>query len=220
MKDLLTRFILMLFIGIVCAVNSGAQEQKTIALPPPVTDGGMPLMQALKNRQTAREFSDRKISGQLLSNLLWAAWGINRNDVKKRTAPSAMNEQECDVYVSTAEGVFVYDAVNNSLIQVSKEDVRDKTGLQDFVKTAPVNMVFVANYSRMVKSSDADRERYVYADAAFISENVYLFCASEGLATGVRANIDKESCAKALQLKPEQHVILGQAVGYPKEKSK
>jgi SagB-type dehydrogenase family enzyme len=213
-------FIAVFLLGTILSLNLSAQEQKTIALPPPQTDGGMPLMKALKNRQTAREFSDRKIPDQVLSNLLWAAWGINRNDIKKRTAPSAMNEQECDVYVSTAEGVFIYDAIKNSLVQVSKEDVRDKTGLQDFVKTAPVNLVFVANYFKMVKSSDADRERYVYADAAFISENVYLFCASEGLATGVRANIDKESCAKALQLKPEQHVILGQAVGYPKEKTK
>jgi len=220
MRTSLFTFIIILFLGGIFALNLAAQDQKTISLPAPQTDGGVPLMKALKNRQTSREFNDRKLPDQVMSNLLWAAWGVNRNDAKKRTAPSAMNKQEIDIYISTAEGVFIYDAFKNSLLLISNEDVRAKTGLQDFVKTAPVNLVFVADFSKMGTSSNPDKEKYAYADAAFISENVYLFCASEGLSTGVRANIDKESCAKALKLKPDQHVILGQAVGYPKEKTK
>lgn len=219
MRTFLLTSIIILFFGGIVALNLAAQDQKTNLLPAPQTDGGVPLMKALKNRQTSREFSNRNLPDQVMSNLLWAAWGINRNDAKKRTAPSAMNKQEIDIYVSTAEGVFIYDAFKNSLIQVLKEDVREKTGLQDFVKTAPVNLVFVADFSKMGTSADTDKEKYAYADAAFISENVYLFCASEKLSTGVRANIDKEKCAKALNLKPEQHVILGQSVGYPKEKT-
>jgi nitroreductase len=220
MRTSFLSFIVVLLIVFTASLNLSAQDQQSILLPAPQTEGGMPLMKALSNRQTAREFSDKKLPEQVMSNLLWAAWGVNRQDAKKRTAPSAMNKQEIDVYVSTAEGVFLYDAFKNTLLQVSKEDVRAKTGLQDFVKTAPVNIVFVADYSKMGTGSVPDKDKYAYADAAFISENVYLFCASEGLATGVRANIDKESCATALKLKADQHVIMGQAVGYPKEKTK
>jgi nitroreductase len=219
MKNPSFSILIGLILAGIASLNLSAQDPKTITLPAPQTDGGMPLMKALKNRETSREFSSKNLPEQGLSNLLWAAWGINRQDAKKRTAPSAMNKQEIDIYVSTAEGVFLYDAFKNSLIQVSKEDVRAKTGLQDFVKTAPVNLVFVADYSKMGTGSAPDKDKYAYADAAFISENVYLFCASEGLATGVRANIDKESCATALKLKPDQHVIMGQAVGFPVEKT-
>src|ERR1039457_2707988 len=141
--------LIILFLGVTLAFNLSAQDQKTIQLPAPQTDGGMTLMKALKNRQTSREFGDKNIPDQVMSNLLWAAWGVNRNDAKKRTAPSAMNKQEIDVYISTAKGVFIYDAFKNNLIQVSNEDVRVKTGLQDFVKTAPINLVFVADYSKM-----------------------------------------------------------------------
>lgn len=192
--------------------------QEVTALPAPQTDGGMPLMQALKNRHTSREFSGKELSAQQLSNLLWAACGINRPDLKKRTAPSAMNYQEIDVYVSTAKGLFLYNAEKHNLVQILKEDIRDKTGIQDFVKTAPVNLIFIADFTKMSKSDDKGKEAYAMADAAFISENVYLFCASDGLATGVRAYIDKDILGKAMNLKPGQYIMLGQSVGYPKEK--
>ena len=216
MKTRITFLFIILITGMLSCISSTAQTQKIISLPAPQTDGGMPLMKALKSRHTTREFSEIKLSDQLLSNLLWAAWGINRPDTKKRTAPSAMNSQEIEIYVSTPSGVFLYDAEKNSLIQISADDVRDKTGIQDFVKTAPVNLVFVADYKKMSSPKDEDKEKYAFADAAFISENVYLFCASEGLVTGVRAYIDKDACSAALKLKPQEHVILGQAVGYPK----
>ncbi len=195
-----------------------AQEEKFIALPQPQTDGGMPLMKALKNRQTSREYSDKKLSEQQLSNLLWAACGVNRPDSKKRTAPSAMNYQEVDLYVFTSDGWYRYDPFRNGLVEYSKEDLRASTGVQDFVKTAPVNLIFVADYTKMTKSDDKTKEIYSTADAAFISENVYLFCSSEGLATGVRAYVDKEKLGKLMNLKPEQHILLGQSVGYPKAK--
>ena len=197
---------------------STAQEQKFTALPAPQTDGGMPLMKALKNRQTSREYSDRKLTDQQLANLLWAANGINRTDTKKRTAPSAMNYQENDIYVFTSEGWYLYDANRNGLVQLSAEDLRAKTGTQDFVKTAPVDLVFVADYDKMTRSDDRAKEMYAMADAAYISENVYLFCASEGLATGVRASVDKDVLGKAMNLRPSQHIMLGQSVGYPKQK--
>lgn len=199
-------------------ISQPSGEQKVIPLPAPQTDGGMPLMKALKNRQTNREFSAKKIPDQVLSNLLWAACGINRPEAKKRTAPSAMNWQEVDVYVATAEGLWLYDAVKHALVEISGEDVRSGTGTQPFVATAPLDLVFVADYSKMGKSDDRNKEVLGTADAAFVSENVYLFCASEGLNTGVRASVDKETCAKALRLKESQHIMLGQAVGYPKEK--
>ena len=176
-------------------------------------------MKALKNRQTSREFADKKLSDQQLSDMLWAACGINRPDVKKRTAPSAMNYQEIDVYISTAQGLYLYNPEKNNLTEILKEDIREKTGIQEFVKTAPVNLIFVADYSRMTKSDEKSKDAYAMADAAFISENVYLFCASEGLATGVRAYIDKEMLEKIMRLNPDQHIMLGQAVGYPKEKN-
>jgi SagB-type dehydrogenase family enzyme len=188
--------------------------QETIQLPPPGTEGGMPLMKALKNRQTSREFSAKELTDQQLSNLLWAACGINRPESKKKTAPSAMNYQEIEVYVSMAKGLFLYDPEKNMLNSLLKEDIRAKTGIQDFVKTAPVNLIFVADFAKMTKADEKSKESYGMADAAFISENVYLFCASEGMATGVRAYIDKDLLGKAMNLRPEQHIMLGQAVGF------
>jgi len=190
--------------------------QKVISLPAPQTDGGMPLMKALKNRQTNREFSEKKLTDQQLSNLLWAADGINRADLKKRTAPSAMNYQEVDIYVAMENGLFLYNAEKQQLDQLSGEDIRAKTGIQDFVAKAPVNIVYVADYSKMAKAEESTKDSYAMADAAFISENVYLFCASEGLNTGVRAWIDKDNLGKAMKLKPVQHILLAQSVGYPK----
>ena len=205
-----------LIIALTFFLFHGIFAQKVVTLPAPQTDGGMPLMKALKNRQTTREFGDKKLTDQQISNLLWAADGINRPDLKKRTAPSAMNYQETDIYLAMHDGLFLYNAEKQQLEQVSSEDIRPKTGIQDFVATAPINLVYVADYAKMAKADESTKESYAMADAAFISENVYLFCASEGLNTGVRAWIDKENLAKAMKLKPTQHIILAQSVGYPK----
>lgn len=192
-----------------------AQELKPVKLLKPQTDIGKPLMQALAARQTTREFSEKPLPLQELSNLLWAAWGINRADSGKRTAPSAMNRQEMDVYAVTAEGVYLYDAKENVLTPVVAGDFRAQTGRQPFVATAPLNLVYVADTSKLTSVSE-ESMMYVAADAGFISQNVYLYCASQGLATVVRGSVDKAAAEKAMNLKPTQKVILAQTVGYPK----
>ncbi|UCF06050.1 MAG: SagB/ThcOx family dehydrogenase, partial [bacterium] len=184
----------------------------------PRTDGGRPLMQVLAERHSSREYSTEKLPAQVLSDLLWAAFGINRPESGKRTAPSAVNWQEIDIYVATAEGLYLYDAKKHALNRVLAEDIRAATGRQDFTAEAPVNLVYVADFSRMGKASDEQKAFYSAADAGFIGQNVYLYCASEGLATVVRGAVDKEALAKTMKLGPEQRVILAQTVGYPKAK--
>jgi SagB-type dehydrogenase family enzyme len=177
----------------------------------------MPLMQALMNRHSTREFSSQKLSPQVLSNLLWAAFGINRPGEGKRTAPSAMNWQEIDIYVATADGLYVYDAKGNKLDPVLAEDVRGATGTQAFVKDAAANLVYVADLAKTGRASSSDRDTYVAADVGFIAQNVYLFCASEGLAVVVRGSVDRASLAKVMKLRPDQRILLAQTVGYPKK---
>jgi len=195
---------------------TGAGELKPILLLKPQTDGGKPLMQALKDRKTSREFSSEKLPPQILSNMLWAACGINRPD-GKRTAPTAMNKQEIDVYVAMAEGLYLYDANAHILLPVLAEDIRAATGKQPFVKDAPVNLVFVADFAKMGNTPADQKEFYAATDTGYISQNVYLYCASEGLATVVRGAVDKPALALAMKLRNDQKVILAQTVGYPKK---
>lgn len=219
MKSMLSLLMRTLFVILLAVPTlSLAQELKPISLPSPQTDGGKPLMQALKDRHTTREFSAEKLSPQMLSNLLWAAFGINRPDTGKRTAPSAMNRQEIDIYVATADGLYIYDAKGSKLDPVLADDVRGATGMQPFVKDAPLDLVYVADFAKMGKSSDEDKNFYTAADAGFIAQNVYLFCASEGLAVVVRGNVDRAALAKVLKLRPDQKILLGQTVGYPRDK--
>jgi SagB-type dehydrogenase family enzyme len=194
-----------------------AQELKPIQLPKPQMDGGKPLMQALKDRKSSRAFSTKKLPVQVLGNLLWAAFGINRPDTGHRTAPSAVNWQEIDIYVATADGLYLYEAKGHTLQPVLAKDIRAETGMQPFVKDAPVELIYVADYSRMGKGAEEGKNLYSAADTGFISENAYLFCASEGLATVVRGAVDKAALAAAMQLRPDQKIILAQTVGYPKE---
>jgi SagB-type dehydrogenase family enzyme len=194
-----------------------AEDLKLIQLPAPKMEGGMPLMQALKARQTIRDFLPDKLTPQVMSDMLWAAFGINRPESGKRTAPSAVNWQEIDVYVALEEGCYLYDAKANQLLPVLAKDIRGDTGPQPFVAGAPVNLVFVADYTRMGKADDQAKATYSACDTGFISQNVYLFCASEGLGTVVRGYVDKEALAKTMNLRPEQKVVLAQTVGYPKK---
>jgi SagB-type dehydrogenase family enzyme len=192
-----------------------AQEARSIQLPAPVTEGGKPLMQALKERKSAREFSPRELTLQVLSNLLWAAYGINRPASGGRTAPSAMDMREIDIYVVKADGAYLFDAKADTLTPVAAGDLRALTGSQPFVKDAPVNLVYVADISRMAKVPADGTDMYAACDTGFISQNVYLYCASEGLATVVRGWVDKPALAKAIKLRPDQKIILAQTVGYP-----
>ena len=194
-----------------------AQEPKEIKLSKPQTEGGMPLMQALKARQSLREFSPDKLPLQVLSNLLWAADGVNRAD-GKRTAPSAVNWQNIDIYVALADGLYLYKPAEHVLREVLGEDVRAATGRQDFVKEVPVNLIYVADFSKINRGTDEDKNFYSAAHTGFISQNVYLYCASDGLATVVRGLVDREAMAKLMKLRPDQKVMLAQSVGYPKKK--
>jgi len=191
-----------------------AQDLKPIKLLDPQLDGGRPLMQVLKDRKSSREFSSEKLPLQILSNLLWAAWGINRSDSGLRTAPSASNMQEIDIYVATADGLYLYNAQKHILDPVLGEDIRAATGRQDFVKDAAVNLVFVADYSKMGRRSEENKRYMSGADTGFISQNVYLFCASEGLATVVRGMVDGPALEKIMKLRPDQKVVFAQSVGY------
>jgi len=192
-----------------------AQELKPIELPKPQMSGGMPLMEALKARHTTREFKPDPLPAPVLSNLLWAAFGINRPESGKRTAPSAMNWQVNDIYVFLAGGVYIYEAKAHRLNPVVGEDFRATTGTQDFVKNAPVNLVYVADLAKTGNASRDDRNLYTAVDAGLIVQNVYLFCASEGLATVVRGSVDRPALAKLLKLRPDQRIIVAQTVGYP-----
>ena len=194
-----------------------AQDLKPVQFPQPQTEGGKPLMQAFKERKSTRSFSSEPLPTPMLGNLLWAAFGINRPETGQRTAPSAMNRQEIDLYVATAHGLYLYDAKGNALQPVLTNDVRAATGMQPFVKDAPVNLVYVADYSRMGGGTDGEKDLYAGADTGFIGQNVYLFCASEGLATVVRGSVDRAALAKTMKLRPEQKIILAQTVGYPKK---
>jgi SagB-type dehydrogenase family enzyme len=195
----------------------GAQDSLVTKLPDPQLSGGKPLMQALKERKSSREFSPQKLPAQELSNLLWAAFGVNRPLTGGRTAPSAMNMQEIDVYAILAEGVYRYEAEKNALRRIDGSDIRDLAGAQPFVKDAPVNIILVADYSRTAKAPEDRKKLYANSDAAFISENIYLYCASAGLATVVRARVDRPALAKAMRLGPDQEIIFAQTVGYPKD---
>jgi len=190
-----------------------AQEHKSIQLTKPQIAGN-PLMEVLAKRSSSREFSSQVLPENILSNMLWAAAGINRPDSGKRTAPTAMNKQEIDVYVATASGIYLYEAKSHTLKMIAAGDLRALAGKQDYVKEAAINLIYVADFSRM--SSSPDRELYAAADTGFISENVYLYCASAGLATVVRAYIDKPALSKAMKLRADQKIILAQSAGYPK----
>lgn len=194
-----------------------AESLPSISLPSPDTTGGKPLMQVLKARHSTREYSADTVSLATLSNLLWAANGVNRAGEGKRTAPSAMNWQEIDVYVATAQGLFLYDPLKHALVQILSEDIRGNTGMQPFVKEVPINLIYVADMAKANRGSESDKQFYSAADAAFVSENVYLFCASEGLATVVRGSVDRDALAKLMKLRPDQKIILAQCVGYPKK---
>ncbi|MBP7460293.1 MAG: SagB/ThcOx family dehydrogenase [Candidatus Delongbacteria bacterium] len=199
--------------GLIITGITVADSSKDIVLPSPLIQGGKPLMEALRDRQSLRSFSEKKLPLPLVSNLLWAAFGINRPETGRRTAPSAVNWQETDLYVAMKDGLYLYDALGHRLIFKQQGDLRAACGIQDFVKTAPLVLVFVADYSKM----EGDKKDFYSAtDVGYISQNVYLFCASENLATVVLGMVDKPALAAKIGLNPDQRVILSQPVGYKK----
>ena len=213
MKKVITQIILIMLLSQL----AGCAQNKPISLPDPKTTGGMPLFEALATRQTSRSFANKELDLQTLSNLLWAANGINRSEDGLRTAPSAVNWQEIDIYVSMANGVYIYNAKENMLELHMSNDIREATGKQPFVKDVPVNLIYVADFTRMGDRDENVKHWYSAADAAFIAQNVYLFSASEGLSTVVRGAVEKVELKKVLKLPEHKHVVLCQSIGFPGE---
>lgn len=199
-----------------------AQEAKSIQLSKPQTGSGNSLMQLLWKRSSSRQFSPEPLPVGVLSNLLWAGFGINRPD-GKRTAPSAMNCQEIDIYVILPDGLYLYDAKANQLKLLLAEDLRALAGTQPYVKEAPVNLVYVSDYAKMGAKLPAEFKTvfpvFSGVHTGVIAQNIYLYCALEGLATVVRAYIDIPALSKAMNLRPDQKITLAQSVGYPRKTS-
>lgn len=193
----------------------GADAASSLFLPSAHTTGGLSLMNALAQRQSQREFDPAPLPEQMLSDLLWAAAGINRPDLGRRTVPSAMNAQEVEVYAALPIGLYRYAAPTQTLHLVSATDVRRVTGYQDFVDTAPLDLVYVADYALMKAVPAAQRESFAFVAAGAMAQNVYLYCASAGLATVIRAWFDRDALAKAMGLAHHQQVLLTQTVGRP-----
>ena len=206
--------------GIVCWLAlavSGALHaaDQNKALPAPRMTGGKPLMQTLKERKTVREYKTDALTEQQTSDLLWAAFGMNRPEIDHRTAPSAQNLQDVDIYVAMADGLYIYEAKPHGLKKVSDQDMRPLCSGQPFAKIAPVQLVYVSDYARMAKVKPELRDLYAGVDTGAIVQNVYLYCASEGLASVVH-ELDRGPLAKAMNLREEQHIVVAQTVGVPK----
>lgn len=208
---------------IVPTTPAKTENAESIKLPTPRMTGGRPLMDVLKDRKTTRSFAKTKLPMKTLSNLLWAAWGINRPERNLHTAPTASNQQEIDVYVALEEGLYLYEPKSHELTMVIAKDLRGATGTQRFVRNVPLNLIFVADHSRMYAGRVMEKslkDFYSAANTGYISQNVYLFCASEGLGTVVRGLVNREKLAKEIKLRADQKVILCQSVGYPKGSDK
>ena len=197
------KLIFFLSIFMMCNIL-GAQD---IQLPVPDKTGGKPLMQVLNARRSTRAFESKELNIRQVSDLLWTANGFNRDD--KRTAPTANNRQELELYVASKSGIYFYDARNHLLKEIKKGDFRDKTGTQEFVAKAALNLIFVSDMDK------ASSREYAFTSCGFVAQNVYLYCASEGLGSVVRGSFNKDVLSKLLNLKPSQEVLLTQTVGWP-----
>jgi SagB-type dehydrogenase family enzyme len=204
--------IILILMLTVC--QAFAQASGVIALPEPKKTGGMPLFDALNQRQSLRSFTGQKIDMQTLSNILWAAYGVNRPD-GKRTVPVARNWNEYDIYVVMADGWYIYEPGKHELNKKSSDDRREYAGRQDFVHTAPLTLIYVADYERMPGATDEVRDFYSAVNLGYISQNVYLCCASEGLGTCVLGQVDRDKISEVFNLRPGQRVVLSQVIGYP-----
>ena len=204
------------------AMTATAALAGDIQLPAPSKTGGKPLADALAARQTIREFSTAPLTDQELSDLLWAANGFNRPDVKKRTAPTAMNRQEIDLYVCRADGAYLWDSAANVLKQVSDKDLRGFTGRMDkgdknFALVAPVAIVYVIDYERQgMQQRPQDAFKYASVDCGFIGQNIYLHCASADLGTVFLGMIKPQELSAGLGLSEKRVPLFAQTVGHVK----
>ena len=201
--------------GAAVAAAGGAPgaPAKSITLPAPRREGGQPLLSALALRRSTRTYSPRSLALQTLSDLLWAAFGINRPS-GDRTAPYWRHVMVIDIYAALADGVWLYEPKEHRLLAHLPTDIRAQTGLQDFVGAAPLNLIYVAHGERMPELKPEERRLYCSVDTGFIGQNVYLFCASEGLATVFRGAVDYAKLGATLKLSDQQFVTFAQTVGY------
>ena len=208
MKKLIFNIILIFSV-----INSVlAQELSSIKLNNPNTKGGLPVMEALSQRASVKEWSEKKLNLQDLSDLLWASNGINRPDESKRTAASALNAQDVDVYVVMEEGSYLYDAKMQELTAVAKGDFREATGKT----TAPVVIVLVSDISRFKSGEVASKLNWAALDIGIVSQNIALFCAGTGLKTRPRVSMDVAKIKAVLKLTDSQYPMLNHPVGYEK----
>jgi SagB-type dehydrogenase family enzyme len=191
------------------------EEAPRWVLPAPSREGGMPLLNALRLRQSQRTFAADALPEQQLSDLLWAAGGVNRPELGGRTVPSAMNAQELQIYVALPQGLYRYRPVPHELERVAQRDVRPVTGYQDFVDDAALDLVYIADHSAMSLVAAERRTEYAFATAGATAQNVYLYCASAGLATVVRAWFDRAALSEAIGLGTDEQLLLTQTVGKP-----
>lgn len=197
------------------AAQTGTPPLATIRLARPRPKGGLSVMEALARRRSTREFAARRLSHSHLSELLWAAQGVNRPD-GHRTSPNWRDMHAIDVYAVLSEGVYAYDPKEHKLVPYKAGNFLAMTGTQDFVATAPLNLLMVANLSNMGTGTDDAKKISAAADSGCIAENIYLYCASEDIGTVFRGNVDRPPLHKALGFKPEQYIAYAQSVGYPK----
>lgn len=200
--------------AVAAAAASASSPSRNLSLPAPRRQGGQPVLSALNLRRSTRAYSTRALPLQTLSDLLWAAYGVNRPS-GDRTAPYWRHVMVIDVYAAMAEGVWLYEPKEHQLLAYLPSDIRAQTGLQDFVGVAPLNLVYVAHGERMAELKPEERRLYSCVDTGFIGQNVYLFCASEGLATVFRGAVDYAKLAATMKLPAEQFVTFAQTVGYP-----
>jgi SagB-type dehydrogenase family enzyme len=190
-------------------------SQNKIQLPKPELDKGKSLMQCLQNRQTTRSFTTQKLNNQTISNVLWAANGLNRPEEGKYTAPTAMNMQELSLYLAKEDGLYFYNAVENTLEKLSNEDIRVETGMQVFVGKADFELIIVADKSKMDKVQDSTNYNfYAGRDTGYISQNIYLICASEGIGTVARGSFDNDKLSKLMNLDKNKFITLVHTIGY------
>jgi SagB-type dehydrogenase family enzyme len=210
--------------------SSSARELTSIELPRPTSDGGISVIKALQRRKTTREISEEKLPLQILSDLLWAAYGVNRKQgpfgIPGRTAASASNSQEIDIYVSVEDGIYLYDGVQQRLEPILSGDARSLAigpGQANFASKAPLHLIYVADVDKLSNTSgyqepglqDTEIQKsYYYVDTGMIAGNVYLYAASQGLASWFH-NCNKSALGAKLKLRSEQRVLFGQTVGYP-----
>lgn len=212
---IIRNLLVVSFVLVILSCSNNKTSETVGVLPKPQISGGKPLMLALRDRRTLRDFSDKELSMQQLSNLLWAANGINRADEKKHTAPTAMNKQELEIYVAIKSGVYLFDADNQKLNKVIDTDIRAQIGAQQFHKIAPVNLLIVADLDK-VFGNDTTKV-YNTLDAGYISQNIYLYCASENLATVAVGMVNRDQVASLLHFTNRKQIILAHPVGFKKE---